>query len=198
MKVPVPPSTTIRAASTAGIANSAVFVYGSLMSPSVVKGLIGRVPDNSPSSSTTARLWGYARHPVKQKVYPAIIPASSSNSSRQSFVDGMIWQGLTDSELKAFDWFEDDDYERTRVPVELLLKICTESTSKDKDTNSQTSRIIVKMDAYIWANPSSELEVDQEWSFDAFCREHLDWYLTHTVGPCREELDRLALLDDEP
>ena len=161
------------------------------MSPSVVKGLIGRVPDST-SSSTTARLWGYARHPVKQQVYPAIIPASSSGN-RQSFVDGMIWQGLSDSELHAFDWFEDDDYERTRVPVELIPKTSTDTTN----TKDEASQIIVEIDAYIWANPISELEVDQEWSFDAFCREHLDWYLIHTVGPCREELDRLALLDED-
>ena len=145
-----------------------VFVYGSLMSPKVVELLLGRIP----KMESACRLAGYSRHPVKNHVFPAMVPSTPTSQ-----VDGMVWLELTDTELKAFDWFEDVEYKR--IPV----------TVQPQNTNKPGRNI--DAEAYLWANPHSQLELDREWSFDNFCTQNLDWYLTNTVGPSREEWDRV-------
>ena len=101
--------------------------------------------------------------------------------------------------MKAFDWFEDEEYERRRVQVEILQSQEADAdNNKDKNDSCQSTirtapsstLQLLDTDAYIWANPTSELELDQEWSFENFCQEHLDWYLTNTVAPCKLELDQ--------
>ncbi|CAB9501483.1 AIG2-like protein [Seminavis robusta] len=163
MKLPRPFSS---AQAATALPNS-VFVYGSLLSPQVVEVLLGRIPKSIPAP---CRLYGYSRHPVKDQVYPAIIPASSTSTS---LVDGMIWCDLSDREKSLLDWFEDDEYQRTSVVVET-----------SKELHYYTT------DAYIWGNPLSELDLERDWSFENFCQQHLEWYLAHTVRPCREEWDR--------
>jgi Gamma-glutamyl cyclotransferase, AIG2-like len=141
------------------------------MSPQVVEQLLGRIPKTAGSG---CRLWGYSRHPVRDHVFPAIIPASS-----KSHVDGMVWLELTDTEMKIFDYFEDVEYKRIPVNVEPL------GDENPKDASS------IAADAYIWSNPTSELELEKEWSFENFCTKHLDWYLANTVRNCKEDLDRM-------
>lgn len=155
------------------IMSTSVFVYGSLMAPEVVQVLLGRLP----KSTGTCRLWGYTRHPVKDQVFPAIVASGNKNNE---FVDGLVLQDLTPHETKILDWFEDDDYTKTRIKVECL------------NNGAPTIKKKIGTVAYVWANPHSELELDQEWSFDNFSSQHLDWFMTNTVEPCKKELDRLG------
>jgi gamma-glutamylcyclotransferase (GGCT)/AIG2-like uncharacterized protein YtfP len=174
----VPPPTTTR-----GMSNS-IFVYGTLMSPQVVQVLLGRIPKSIPSP---CRLCGHSRHPVKNHIYPGMIPTANSH------VDGMIWLDLSDWEMKAFDFFEDVDYQRRQVQISILPKIATQTTSEDSKVSEKVRQVdeIVHTDAYIWTNPLSELQLQEEWSYENFCKEHLDWYLSNTVELCRRGLDRL-------
>jgi len=168
------------------MANS-VFVYGSLMAPPVVQELVGRLP---PSIPHPVRLWGHSRHPVKNQAFPAVIPAATANSNQQqgSFVDGMIWCELSDWEMKVLDFFEDVEYQRTKVQVEPLSQQQQSSSSEDDATTKKT---LLEVDAYVWANPQSELELDKDWNFEQFSSQRLEEYLQNTVRPYRAEFDRL-------
>jgi Gamma-glutamyl cyclotransferase, AIG2-like len=121
-----------------------------------------------------------------------MIPAANSH------VDGMIWLDLSDVEMKAFDYFEDVDYQRRQVQVSIPPKITTTTASSESDLSEQVYQEdeLVQADAYIWTNPSSELELQAEWSYEIFCKEHLDWYLSNTVESCRRGLDRLKQPED--
>jgi gamma-glutamylcyclotransferase (GGCT)/AIG2-like uncharacterized protein YtfP len=145
---------------------TSVFVYGTLTSPQVLKILLGR----EVSIIRPARLEGYIRHPALNHVFPGMI-GSNSNSC----VDGCILPNLSPTEMLLFDWYEGDEYERRSVQV------MTENGKVDVET-------------YVWkSHLLNELNVQAEWSFEDFCEHHLDWYLEHTVGPCREEMERLGM-----
>ena len=88
---------------------SSVFIYGTLMAPQVLKGLIGRVPD----LVEPAILSNYRRHPVKEHVFPGIIPCSTGASKTQ----GLLLEGLSENELKVLDWYEGEEYIRRDVKV---------------------------------------------------------------------------------
>lgn len=141
---------------------SSVFVYGTLMSPQVVEILIGRTPTRVP-----AILEGYIRHPVRNHVFPGLLVASSATTR------GILYRDLTPQEMKRFDWFEDIEYARKDVTVQV------EETGENIDTQ-----------AYLWANPEDELETDRLWEYDTFEKNSLEWYLENTVRPCRLEMDR--------
>ena len=147
---------------------SSLFVYGTLMAPSVVETLIGRLPRHS-----AAFLAGYRRHPVRTQRYPGIVPAADTSS----VVEGVLYQELTASELQRLDWFEDDEYTRTDVRVQ----------GSSSGTKFEATQV------YVWTNPLEELDVSRDWDWDHFCAEHLEDYLRDVVRPCRLELDRRLL-----
>ena len=118
-------------------------------------------------------------------------------------VQGILLSGITPTELKIFDWFEDDDYERCSAPVSLRSK----NGDKNKNTNKNKSDdddgyhdgddddydyvgvVVVNANVYIWSAGEQLLDLESSWSFDEFCTHKLDWYLESTVHPCKEEYD---------
>lgn len=145
---------------------SSVFIYGTLMAPQVLKGLIGRVPD----LVKPAILSNYRRHPVKEHVFPGIIPCSTGASTTK----GLLLEGLSENELKVLDWYEGEEYIRRDVKV-------------------KCDGISHETQCYVWSNPLSELDLTQGWDYDTFRETKLDWYLATTVQPCRLELDDLGI-----
>lgn len=143
---------------------NSLFVYGTLMAPRVIEILLGRVPPNG-----AAVLRNYIRHPVRNHVYPGMIPHPAGASTR-----GILYYGLTTTEIARLDWFEDVEYTRRQVSVETDLNVATTET-------------------YVWTNPLSELHLDAEWSLDDFCRDHLECFLEQTVTPCRVRMEREGL-----
>lgn len=140
-----------------------IFVYGTLMAPEVVQTLIRRLP-----AGQKASVEGFACHPVQKYVFPGLIEDASATTN------GIYYEGLSVSELKRLDWFEDVEYTRKGVPVRL--------------ENQETRHTQV----YLWANPIHELHLDTKWDYERFRRTNLDWYLQNTVQPCADELDRLG------
>jgi hypothetical protein len=94
--------------------------------------------------------------------------------------------------MKAFDYFEDVDYQRKQVQISIILPKITLNENEESDQEGE----LVEADAYIWSNPSSELDLHKEWSYENFRKEHLDWYLSNTVEMCRRGLDRLKQEED--
>jgi gamma-glutamylcyclotransferase (GGCT)/AIG2-like uncharacterized protein YtfP len=146
-----------------------IFIYGTLMSPRVVSTLLGRpiLSDFPP-----ATLSGFSRHPVRDHVFPGTIPNANGEVQGRLLEDNM----LCPLDITLLDWFEGDEYDRR------MVKVCTESG--------------VSLDAhvYIWRRDLiGELKLDEEWSYENFCKEKLEWYLENTVRPCRQEMEKLGM-----
>jgi hypothetical protein len=167
-----------------------IFVYGTLMNPQVVSILLGR--SWSPAEEAAirpARLYGYSRHPVRQHVFPATIPSTVSTA----YVEGLLLPAtMSKMEVIIFDCFESDEY--NRVPVDVT--IVKHGGDDHNDLDSSSSPVTVKAQVYLWRDDLiSQLELDQQWSYESFCQEHLDWYLKNTVRPCRAEVEQLGMTD---
>lgn len=90
------------------LARPSIFVYGTLMAPEVLKVLIGRVPE----SMDPAILTNYVRHPVKNEVFPGMIPSNNDDETH-----GLLLQGLSERDVSRLDWFEGDEYVHQKVQV---------------------------------------------------------------------------------
>ncbi len=147
-----------------------VFVYGTLQSAKVLQVLLGsRAPTLGNGRMVPAVLHGYRRFAIKDCVFPAIVSAASAESVVQSgaaapaenvSVQGLLLTGLTEPELDVFDAFEDEDYTKERLTVELKQ-------------NAQS-----KQDAfvYVWKEEAKHLLYD-EWDLDHFLATHEEEYL---------------------
>lgn len=83
-----------------------LFVYGTLMTPAVMRAVIGRVPPHAP-----AVLPGYRRYGLRGRVYPVVVP------ERGASVAGVLYTGLSPRELARLDRYEDAFYRRVEVTV---------------------------------------------------------------------------------
>jgi gamma-glutamylcyclotransferase (GGCT)/AIG2-like uncharacterized protein YtfP len=155
---------------------SCLFVYGTLMSPEVVNVLLGRVPPHEPALLRG----GFARHPVRSQVFPGMVVVDARKETTP--IRGLLYSQLSPNEMKRLDWFEGSEYKRMDVAVETV------------GVNRGSKRPVPPaVNTYVWSNPIDDLDVSQDWSYERFRAQHLDWYLQNTVQPCRDELERLGL-----
>ncbi len=83
-----------------------LYVYGSLMFPKILLGIIGRIPLMQP-----AVLRGYNRMKMKNDLYPSVVSSQSNKNS----VAGFLLYGLTETEIAQLDDFEGDFFQRELV-----------------------------------------------------------------------------------
>ncbi|WP_235828508.1 gamma-glutamylcyclotransferase family protein [Actinomadura rubteroloni] len=84
----------------------ALFVYGTLQFPDVLRALIGRVPEHEAASAA-----GWRAAALPGRVYPGLVPAAAT-------VRGVLLSGLALAEWRILDAFEGPGYDRE--PVLLL------------------------------------------------------------------------------
>ncbi len=190
------------------------FVYGTLMSPDVLRELLGRVPRMRPN----AVLSNHIRHPVLGRVYPGVIPAPPppppaggppdddagggrmrTTMTINDSVDGILLLDITPLEMRCLDWFEEEgvDYIRSKVQVTVpLLRSFNESNGQPNNENNNDGENysddveIIDTNVYIWSLGSSKLDSSRDWDYGMFLRKHLDWYLETTVKPCRIAMEK--------
>lgn len=108
----------------------AVFVYGTLLLPELVRAVLGRVPPRE-----HATLHGFRRHALVGEVYPAIVhvPAAADvepkasveatntvealRTGRPAFVRGLVLLDVSAEELDKLDRYEGSQYQRELVTV---------------------------------------------------------------------------------
>lgn len=83
-----------------------LFVYGTLQFPEILKRLTGKIFTMKP-----ATLNGFKRCCVKGCDYPALI------ETKDAITNGIILENVDEKSLKAIDYFEGDEYEKTGVTV---------------------------------------------------------------------------------
>jgi len=86
----------------------ALFVYGTLLFPSILERLLGRRPLGSPGT-----VKGYTARTMTDATYPGMV-ASETDS-----VSGVLLEELTTSELELLDAYEGWPYERVEIEVTL-------------------------------------------------------------------------------
>jgi gamma-glutamylcyclotransferase (GGCT)/AIG2-like uncharacterized protein YtfP len=197
------PTTHVAAAVAAG--NGAqIFVYGTLMAEQVVTSLLGRMP-----SHTKARVVGYTRHPVRDVVYPAVVPVTITTRAEEddddvvgaAAVEGLLLQDLAPGEVQSLDWYEGTDYKRVTVLVELLPPDDAITTTTNAEPSeaaaavSTTTTTTISAFMYQWDTLLDRLDTERPWDYEAFVRNHLSDYVSAAalLLPARQ---RVLLLDD--
>lgn len=151
-----------------------LFVYGTLMAPEVLNALLHRVP-----SKRSAVLQGHSRYTVKDYSFPAIVCDDDSAA-----VEGMLLEDLSEREMKALDFYEDEAYERLDVMVSV----------RSADGGNEEAAAM----AYVW--PLSEkhlLDVGKTWDYEAWRNEKMSDFVKHVVIPCAEEFELTMRIQEQ-
>ena len=86
----------------------ALFVYGSLRFPLVLRTLLNREP-----AASAARVAGWRAVQLPGRPYPALVPTGDSHHE----VEGLLIEHLEPAEWRVLDDFEDDVYELAQLPL---------------------------------------------------------------------------------
>ena len=130
-----------------------LFVYGTLMIPSIMYAVTGRK-----FRLVDAILRGYARYTVKGESYPGIVPAADA------VTEGIIYLDVDELSLKQLDEFEGDLYQRAPIPAE---------TEKGEIFNAESYIIKPRYRNYLSS---------MEWNIKEFSQNHLEAFLKTYSG----------------
>jgi gamma-glutamylcyclotransferase (GGCT)/AIG2-like uncharacterized protein YtfP len=128
----------------------ALFAYGTLMLPEVMRAVAGREFPGRP-----ARLAGYARYRLHGKPYPGLRPLPDA------VTDGVLYSGLDETAWRLLDQYEDDCYQRLPLLVEL-------------DGGRQVAADVYVIQAEFYPQLTAE-----PWSAEAFRLQHLASFLSN-------------------
>ena len=124
-----------------------LYTYGKLQLPQIMSHIVGR-----PAIGRPARLSGFARFRIRDRVYPAIVESPGVE------IDGVVYEGLAADELVRLDDYEGPIYERRAVAIEVAgatLAACT----------------------YVLRPEHAARLSSEPWDLARFEREHLAGYL---------------------
>ena len=139
----------------------ALFCYGTLQSPLVMKAVTGTAYDG-----TEATLREWARYRVEQTEYPGIIVESGAT------VSGKLYWGIDEDAFVQLDAFEGDKYKRRLVPITL-----PDGTVQDAW-------------AYVFKDDCLHLLSSDPWDFDRFMQNGLERFINWFVEDRRDLFDR--------
>lgn len=124
------------------MSRAALFVYGSLLAPQVLRALLDRAPALQP-----ARLQDYRRSALRGQIFPGLVPAAGAVTPG-ALID------VRPCELRRLDAWEDDFF--CRRPVDIRL----------------TDGIRVRAQAYLLAPRHRHLLAARAWMSADFERRH--------------------------
>jgi gamma-glutamylcyclotransferase (GGCT)/AIG2-like uncharacterized protein YtfP len=139
----------------------ALFCYGTLQSPLVMKAVTGQSYDGR-----EAILSNWARFRVQGSEYPGII------RKEEASVTGKVYWGLDEATMSQLDEFEGDKYERVVVEVSLADGTKTDAW------------------AYAIKDECKKLLSDDPWDFDRFMQYGLEKFIHWFVEDWRDLFDR--------
>ena len=139
----------------------ALFCYGTLQSPLVMKAVTGQA-----FSGKEAILHNWARFRVRGSEYPGIIP------QQDSVVSGKLYWGLDEKAMEKLDAFEGDKYERVMVQV------------------AMTDGSFEEAYVYAIREDCRNLLSNDPWDFDRFLQNGLEKFIHWFVEDRRDLFDR--------
>ena len=137
------------------MAARALYAYGTLMVPSIISLIVGR-----PLVGQPARLLGYARFRILDRVYPAIVEAPGGD------VPGVLYPGIEEPELSSLDTYEGAFYERRDLSVLVAGQATPAST-------------------YVLRDEHRSRLSNEPWDLARFERDHLASYLARVTETSR-------------
>ena len=138
----------------------ALFAYGTLMLPELVEALLGRR-----LHATPARLEGYVRYRVRDRLYPGIVGQPDATT------EGVVIEGLEPADVRRLDAFEGPLYERRQVEV------------------IAAGGARIRAETYVIPESQRELLTDEPWSREHFERQHLpSWVRLCTLRRTADEI----------
>lgn len=140
---------------------SALFCYGTLQSPLVMKAVTSQS-----FSGQEATLQNWARFRVRSSEYPGIVP------QQDSVVSGKLYWGLEEKAMEKLDAFEGDKYERVLVQVVLA------------------DGSIEKAYTYAIREDCRNMLSQDPWDFDRFLQNGLEKFINWFVEDRRDLFDR--------
>ena len=132
-----------------------LYTYGTLQLPEIMSQIVGRAV-----LGRAARLSGFARYRIRDRVYPAIVESPGAQLS------GVVYDGLGPEELVRLDDYEGPIYERRVVEIEVdgdVLLACT----------------------YVLRPEHAARLSTEPWDLERFEREHLASYLARIAVTLR-------------
>lgn len=126
-----------------------VFAYGSLMFPEVWRRVAGDA-----SMARPAVLTGYRRFAVRDRTFPGIVADADAQ------VKGVVYRDVSPEAVARLDVFEDEMYERLKLPVTLL------------------EGAVLPCEVYVVTDPYRHWLADSEWDPAVFERDHLSRFLS--------------------
>ncbi len=129
-----------------------IFVYGSMLSPEVVKAITGE----EGISASDACIKNFARRKLKDRDYPAIIQHEGS------IVIGKILHEVREDLVQLIDTFEGDEYVKKEVRAVL---------SDDSELSAF---------AYVWNGDPADVR-NEDWDFAHFESHKLRTFLLQTL-----------------
>lgn len=133
----------------------ALYVYGTLQVPAIFAQIVGRHLKAEP-----AILAGYARYRVQERAYPAIVEQPGAH------VEGLVYGGLSSTELERLDLYEGELYERRLVTL-------------------PRAGVDMHAHAYVLRSALRHLLSSDAWDLGAFTRDHLNDYLNQIRATSR-------------
>jgi gamma-glutamylcyclotransferase (GGCT)/AIG2-like uncharacterized protein YtfP len=142
-----------------------IFTYGSLMFDAVWQAVV-----KGEYQGAKATVQGYARHAIAEVSYPAAIPDA------QAFIEGRLYwptqaqleRGLQ-HDMAALDHFEDTDYERQLVQVQLLEALPLWPVGSE-------------LSAYIYVFQQPARVLDTPWDVQWFATEGIHQFMRSYVS----------------
>lgn len=130
------------------ILSSALFCYGTLCFPDIMRAVSGTVP-----TGTQATLGNYVCYQLYGVNYPAIVPAPGAS------VSGILYRNLQPQQLRCIDRYEGNQYNRTIVEV--------------TDSEGQVHKVW----SYVLAQVYYHRIKRQTWELDKFAKCYLAKYI---------------------
>ncbi|MGV9818529.1 gamma-glutamylcyclotransferase family protein [Nocardia xishanensis] len=151
-------------------AEHALFVYGTLQFPEVLRELLGRCPDLAP-----AELAGWRAAALPGRVYPGLV------QDGRATVRGVLLSGLTAGEWAVLDAFEDDEYDLRAVVFDGEPVGAGGSGSLRARPGNSGGTVCVPPGVvwtYVWTADAMSVE----WRAEAFAAEHLSAFAVRCAG----------------
>ena len=155
---------------------AALFTYGSLMFDAVWQSVTG-LRKGPASTPRPARLSGFSRHAVAGQTYPALL------SNPVAYVDGALYQGLSQDTLAALDEFEGADYQRITARVQLTSQSLAEPIvfTSDAPWSDAACEAGEFLDSEVYLFTASNGALPQLWSVQRFAQSGMAEFMAQFV-----------------
>lgn len=125
-----------------------LFAYGTLMCPDILQAVTGKI-----FKSEKAVLNNFARHLVKQEIYPGLI------KNKNEKVEGIVYFNIPDDVWEKLDFFEGEMYFKQNVDIKIF------------------DGTIINAVTYVTKSKFANQLENYDWEYNSFIQNHKNSFL---------------------